>query len=329
MRLSEPAPTVAGVSRADETLLDLSLSRAAVDRSAHERGDARSRAAALADPRTQVLVLRDGLAPHRASPASQAGQGGPATSLVLRAPLPADEEADAWFLGRDGDRACLAVQAWGDDPPAGLEGEDVRWSSLRDIGAELDDVGSSLLTTATALAGWHERSAHCPRCGAETESVNGGWARRCPVDGSEHYPRTDPAVIMAVTDDRDRILLGTGLPWPDGRLSVLAGFVEAGETLEAAVAREVWEEVGLRVDGIRYRGNQPWPFPASLMLGFRAATTGTELRVDPAELRFAGWFSREELADGLRAGRYTLPHRLSIARALIEEWFGRPLEEAR
>lgn len=305
------------MSRPDETLLDLSLSRATVDRSAHERADDASLAAALTDPRTRVLALRSGSAPWRPGPRG----GTAAASLVLRSPVPADRDATPWFLGRMDGTACFAVLE--EDVPGG--DPQVGWGSLRDIGADLDDDEAGLLTTATALAGWHRVAGHCPRCGSPTEVVQGGWARRCPVDASEHYPRTDPAVIMAVTDPDDRLLLGTGLPWPDGRVSVLAGFVEAGETLEAAVAREVREEVGVVVDRVTYRGNQPWPFPASLMLGFRATTTETELTVDPTELRFAAWFSREEVAGAVASGELTLPGRLSIARALIEEWFGASL----
>lgn len=305
------------MSRRDETLLDLSLSRGEVDRSAHERADRAALAAALQDENTRVFPLRAGRAPWL-----PATDGAVPARLVLRPVEPGDLEGEAWFLGRRDGTAYFAL-ASPDVPDEDAEGPS--WGTLRDIGSRLDDDEASLLTAATALEGWHRRAVHCPRCGAQTEVVHGGWARRCPQDGSEHYPRTDPAVIMAVTDDRDRLLLGTGLPWPDGRVSVLAGFVEAGETLEAAVAREVREEVGLAVEEITYRGNQPWPFPASLMLGFRARARTTELTIDPAELRFAAWFSRRDLLDGVAAGRLTLPTRLSIARALIEEWLGEPV----
>ncbi|MGO0576682.1 NAD(+) diphosphatase [Ornithinimicrobium panacihumi] len=308
------------MSRRDETLLDLSLSRASVDRSAHVRGDEEFLSTALADPGTRILTLHEGRTPW--VPRADTATAGPSSALCLRPPDPSDVQRDPWFLGRLGGTAYFAVTV-ADAQGEGRQG--ARWGSLREIGANLDDDEAGLLTTATALAGWHRTADHCPRCGSATRVVHGGWARRCPEDGSEHYPRTDPAVIMAVTDPSDRLLLGTGLPWPDGRVSVLAGFVEAGETLEAAVAREVMEEVGIAVDAIVYRGNQPWPFPASLMLGFRASARQTELIVDPTELRFAAWFSRPELARGVEAGTLTLPARLSIARALIEEWFGEPI----
>ena len=124
--------------------------------------------------------------------------------------------------------------------------------------------------------------------------------RRCEREGSEHYPRTDPAVIMSVVDPDDRLLLGRGAHWPEGRFSVLAGFVEPGESFEAAVAREVAEEVGITVDGARYLGNQPWPFPSSVMIGFAATTRETELTIDPVEMAEARWVSREEYRDLLR-----------------------------
>ena len=134
----------------------------------------------------------------------------------------------------------------------------------------LDGAEAGLATTAVALDAWHDRHVRCPRCGAATRVEQAGWIRVCVVDGSEHYPRTDPAVIMAVVDDADRILLGHAAQWAPGRWSTLAGFVEAGESLEHAVRREVLEETGVVVGEVAYRGSQPWPFPASLMLGFRA-----------------------------------------------------------
>jgi NAD+ diphosphatase len=309
------------VSRTDETLLDLALSRATVDRSAHERGRADTITAALADPRTRVLELRDGTAPVL----------GPGHDrLVLRPPRADDADRAPWFLGRLAGVAYVAVEGDQDPGPVGEVGpSDVGWKSLREVGADLDDTEAGLLTTATALHGWHRGHRHCPRCGAVTEVVLGGWVRRCPADGSEHHPRTDPAVIMAVVDDQDRLLLATGNAWPDGRVSVLAGFVEAGETMEAAVVREVREEVGVVVTDLVYRGNQPWPFPASLMLGYRARATSTELVPDPAEIRSAAWYTRAELADRVADGSRTLPARVSIARLLIEEWFGGPLPTPR
>lgn len=301
------------VSPPDETHLDLALSRSVVPRSAHERADAATLEQALADPGTRVLELREGRTRLRDAAS---------TGLALRAPDADDAGRTPWFLGRHGGTAYLAVDV---GPSHDGEPDHDGWVSLREVGADLDDVEAGLLTTATALHGWHRTHRHCPRCGSATDVVQAGWVRRCPRDGSEHYPRTDPAVIMAVVDDEDRLLLGTGQPWPEGRVSVLAGFVEAGETLEAAVAREVMEEVGLQVTDVRYRGNQPWPFPASLMLGFRARAVTTDLTVDRTELRSAAWYTREELRAGVEDGSRTLPTRVSIARVLVEEWFGGPI----
>lgn len=313
------------MSTADETFLDLALSRATVPRQGDRRADGAALRAALDDPRTKVLDLRDGSAPVLRRGTDQ-------LALALRAPRPGDHAADCYFLGEQDGRAYLAVPgtapAEAGEAGATAEATTVSWLGLREVGVELDDTDAGLLTTATALHEWHTRHGHCPRCGAQTGMAAGGWVRRCPQDGSEHHPRTDPAVIMAVTDDADRLLLGTGVSWPQGRRSVLAGFVEAGEPLEAAVAREVLEEVGVRVTDVVYRGNQPWPFPASLMLGFRARALSTELTVDPVELRSAAWYSRQELAEEVRQGQVGLPSQLSIARRLIEEWFGGRLPDA-
>jgi NAD+ diphosphatase len=192
-----------------------------------------------------------------------------------------------------------------------------RWLGLRAIGAELDDVEAGLLVTATALAAWHAGHPRCPRCGTPTEVIGAGWSRRCPGDGSEHWPRTDPAVIMLVHDGADRCVLGRGKGWPVDRYSILAGFVEPGESLEAAVAREVAEEVGLRLTEISYLGSQPWPFPASLMAGFMARVDGDQtLRVNGDELADARWFSRAEL----RAGAVRIAPSVSIAHRIITDW---------
>ncbi|WP_298750654.1 NAD(+) diphosphatase [uncultured Serinicoccus sp.] len=308
------------MSAADETFLDLALSRSRVDRLARVRTDDTELGAVLQRPGTRVLELRGDAVAVLHDP----------TRLLLRAPREgdADHDDEPWFLGRDAGVDYVAVTAdraapEADDHRGGRE--EVTWAGLREVGADLDDRDAGLLTAATALRAWHDRHGHCPRCGAATQVVQGGWLRRCPTDGSEHHPRTDPAVIMAVTDPDDRLLLATGIPWPEGRLSVLAGFVEAGESLEAAVAREVEEEVGVQVDGLVYRGNQPWPFPGSLMLAFRARTGQTDLTIQESELRSASWYTRDQLTEGLQDGRFTLPSRVSIAHRLIEEWFGGPL----
>jgi NAD+ diphosphatase len=200
-----------------------------------------------------------------------------------------------------------------------------RWVGLREVGTLLDGTGAGLLTTGVALTNWHSTHPRCARCGEPTEPAASGWSRRCPACGAEHYPRTDPAVIMSVIDDADRILLGRQAAWPPKRYSTLAGFVEPGESLEAAVRREVFEEAGIRVGDVTYSGSQPWPFPSSLMLGFRARATSTDIQVDGEELAHARWWSRDELAADVASGELLLPPGVSIARRLIEQWYGGPL----
>ena len=194
-------------------------------------------------------------------------------------------------------------------------------SDLRQVGALLPQGDGALLAYARGITHWHRTHRFCGRCGAATRSVDGGHARRCSnVDcRSEHFPRTDPAVIMLVSCG-DYCLLGRQAAWPEGLFSTLAGFVEPGETPEEAVIREVMEETGVDVTGARYHSSQPWPFPGSLMIGFFAHA---DRRVDPAidgdELEAAGWFSRPDLIRFREQGRI-LPGRQSIARRLIEDW---------
>jgi NAD+ diphosphatase len=193
------------------------------------------------------------------------------------------------------------------------------WSGLREVGAELGDLDAGLLAEAVAIIEWHERNRFSPLTGAPTTIERAGWVQRDPTTGTEIFPRTDPAVIMLVHDGGDRVVLGRQAVWPPGRFSILAGFVEPGESLEAAVAREVAEEVGLQVTDIRYVGSQPWPFPQSLMLGFVArAEGGEELRLDPDEIEEARWFTREELSSG--SGPRALPPPVSIARHILDRW---------
>jgi NAD+ diphosphatase len=184
---------------------------------------------------------------------------------------------------------------------------------------------AGLGVTAVALAAWHASHRCCPRCGTPTVVGFSGWVRHCPNDGIDQYPRTDPAVIMAVVDDDDRLLLGHAAQWPERRFSTLAGYVEPGEGLEQAVRREVDEEVGVAVGEVTYRGSQPWPFPASIMLAFVARATSTEITVDGVEVTEARWFTRAELLAAASSGEVLLPSKASIARALVEEWAGEPL----
>ena len=202
----------------------------------------------------------------------------------------------------------------------------LRPAGLREAAALLNDRDAGLFTHAVALANWHASHTHCPRCGTPTVTVAAGHAQRCPADGSEHFPRIDPAVIMLVTDPDDRCLLARNRRWPERRVSILAGFVEPGESAEQAVAREVEEETAIVVTQVRYVGSQPWPMPQSLMLGFRAEAAGElDLRVDEDEIAEAHWYSREELRGALAAQEILLPPPVSIAHRLIESWYGEEL----
>jgi NAD+ diphosphatase len=192
----------------------------------------------------------------------------------------------------------------------------------------LDDAGAGLFTAALALTNWHATHTHCARCGTPTDIVQAGWLRSCPHCGAEHYPRTDPAVIMSVVDDAGRILLGRQAAWPPKRYSTLAGFVEPGESLEAAVRREVAEEASIQIGDVEYRGSQPWPFPSSLMLGFRAHALTTGAEADGVELASARWWTRQQFAADIAGRELMLPPRVSIARRLIEDWYGGPVDDA-
>ncbi|OUN85245.1 NAD(+) diphosphatase [[Collinsella] massiliensis] len=199
------------------------------------------------------------------------------------------------------------------------------WVELREFAPCASALESGLATTAVALAAWHANQRFCPACGAPVRPVLAGWAQACTGRGEERrllFPRIEPAVITAIVDDDDRILLQNNAAWRRGFFSVSAGFVEAGESLEHAVRREAREEVGVEIDEVRYLGSQSWPFPASIMLGFRAHAVGTEARVDHEEVASARWFTRAELASAVAAGELELPGRASIARHMIEQWYG-------
>jgi NAD+ diphosphatase len=227
------------------------------------------------------------------------------------------------FLGLAGDVPYFTVTA---------EPDGDNWRTLREFGMHADELDAGLVVSAIALEQWHQRHTHCPRCGAPTVETQSGWTRTCTNDGSEHFPRTDPAVIMLVHDGADRTLLGRGPQWGEGRFSTLAGFVEPGESLEAAVAREVFEEVGVAVREVRYLASQPWPFPASLMVGFFARLDGdSSITLDPVEVAEAAWFTRDEVRDAARwtdedreadPGRRLrgISPKLSISRFLIDQW---------
>ncbi|MGH3159932.1 MAG: NAD(+) diphosphatase, partial [Streptosporangiaceae bacterium] len=298
----------------EQRLGPLALARGTLDRAAARRTDPEWLDRAWTAPSTRVLVIDHGRALVRFASAEP--------ELVL---IPARDAPPGpyCFLGLDPDgRAYFSVTApLPAEHPAGT-----RPADLRQAGALLGDRDSGLLTHAVALANWHSTHTHCPRCGALTTVVTGGHSRICPVDGSEHFPRTDPAVITLVTDAADRALLARNAMWPEHRVSILAGFVEPGESAEQAVAREVAEETGIAVGEVRYLGSQPWPMPRSLMLGFWArAAGGQPIHVDEEEIAEARWFGRDELRAAMAAGEIRLPPPVSIAHRIIESWYGAPL----
>jgi NAD+ diphosphatase len=200
--------------------------------------------------------------------------------------------------------------------------------ALRTAGALLSDRDAGLLTHAVALANWHGTHTHCPQCGTPTVPAPAGHLTTCPADGTEHFPRLDPAVIMLVLDPEDRLLLARNALWPAGRMSVVAGFVEPGESAEHAVIREVYEETAIEVGQVRYLGSQPWPMPRSLMLGFQSvAKGGQRITVDAEEIGEARWFSRAELLAAIESGELGVAPTSSIARRLIEFWYGEELPD--
>ena len=250
---------------------------------------------------------------------------------MLRLPGDHDVPGTRVFLGAEGAAqvwaAVLDADALAQLPPgARLEG-------LRDAIGRLADADGreaehELALAAVALANWHDSHAHCPQCGAPTELRSAGWVVWCPVDEREWYPRTDPAVIVAMTDPDDRLLIAHAAYWSAKRYSLLAGYVEPGESLEQAVHREVAEEASLRLRDLVYIGSQPWPFPASLMAGFTAKVDDPAFTLDTTEISDAKWVTRPELVELVRAGEIILAPRGSIARQMVEDWYGGPIPSA-
>lgn len=195
-------------------------------------------------------------------------------------------------------------------------------ATLREAGHRLPDDQADVAFGATALTNWHRLERFCGGCGAPTQPRRGGLQRSCSGCGRASWPRTDPAVIVAVSSAEDQLLLAHQHGWPEGRVSVLAGFVETGESLEQALHREILEEAGVRLADLRYVASQPWPFPRSLMLGFRARALTTELRMDTEELAWGAWYSRDRLREELVAGRLALPTPASLAHRLVLDWWG-------
>ncbi|HYI50124.1 MAG TPA: NAD(+) diphosphatase [Microbacterium sp.] len=289
-----------------------SLARSGLDRAAEERATPGLLDDSRADAATRVLVVNGDAAPLAAPDALH---------WVAPDEVPAGGE---WaFLGRndEGTAMLAAVFPRGD---AELFPAAAGWAALRAVGGALSARDAGAFVEALSLGRWLIDAPYCPACGARTEVHSAGWARHCPSCGREHFPRTDPAVIVAITSARhpDRLLLGSNAMWAETRFSCFAGFVEAGESLEAAVAREVREEAGVELVGVQYRGSQAWPYPRSLMLGFLAiAADDSAAEADGEEILAVRWFERSEIGAGLAGeGDLLLPGPASIAHSLISDW---------
>lgn len=299
--------------------------QAAHDRLSERRTDEQFLTEAWSDPATKVLVMHDWqlatssqrdrlrFVSPAAAPSGERMLLGSIDGVVYFLVVTATPASDELFAEYD---EITVVE----EEPA-----DAYFSGLRQLATLLSDRNASLAVHAVALAGWHHRHPRCAVCGALTEVAQAGALRRCPACSAQHFPRTDPAVIMLVVDDQDRCLLGHNSARADGWFSTLAGFVEPGETPEQAVAREVAEEAGVVVAEVSYAGSQPWPFPSCLMLGYFARAASTDINVDGEEITEARWFTREELRKAVSSGAVGLPTTVSIAGALITSWYGDPL----
>ncbi|KAB1655104.1 NAD(+) diphosphatase [Pseudoclavibacter chungangensis] len=318
----------------------LPLARHHTDRDSEHRADPGLLDSLRGDPGTRVLLLRAGDALLR-----RGADGNPELDLRTVDSL-ADIEAvvDA-FEDRDGGRLVYLgrttrERSGGTGEPSGtrvvsidldegaahrVEPDPGRWASLREVANVLDEVDCGLYTEALAMANWHRVNGFSPRSGHRSRAQLAGWVRGGTEEGDLVFPRTDAAVIAAVVDADDRILLGANAQWTPKRFSLLAGFVEPGESFESAVAREVWEESRARIVEPRYLGSQPWPFPASIMVGFTCRLHPDQdpesVRPDDDEIIDLRWFTREEIVDYLG----TLPGTVSIARAILEDWYGGPI----
>lgn len=285
---------------------------ASLDRAAERRKDPGWLEQAAVDPNSRLLLVGDG------GQLPINGTGGLSWRPVAEA-APAE---GLIFLGLDQQGRALFALETGEQRFA------TPVAPFRQVGAELELPEAAAALEAVALTEWHRRHPFCARCGAPTEPAEGGHRRACPSCGASHFPRMDPAVIMIVAD-RDRCVLARRANAPEGRWSTLAGYVEPGESPEAAVAREVYEEVGLAVHTVRYRGSQPWPFPSSLMLAFQADAEEDVLAVDGREIGEARWFSRAELSEGIESGAIVIPGPIAASNFLIRTWLDQPARVAR
>ena len=289
--------------------LDLPLAKIALDRDYLSRTRPKLLEELWGNPATKVLQMWQGKVLLNAD-----------GSLKFVPPVELDTPELLVYLGKTlGSMEPVLLAVLSDGGPI----SEADWHHLRKSGLGLSSVEAAIFTQALALANWHATHKFCSNCASATESINAGWVRKCESEGREIYPRTDPAVIVGVVDDQDRILLGSQGAWEENRFSILAGFVEPGESLEAAVIREMAEEAGIKVKNPKFLGSQAWPFPFSLMVGYTAEYDGGLLTPDGEEIVKLRWFSRAELKAEL--GELLLPGELSIARVIIEHWLGEKL----
>ena len=288
--------------RREDLLLAATTANPGLDRAAHLRIDL----PALANYPSKILeVSRGGVRTLNAR-------------LHLKNENP--ELAEVIFLGVDNEGTAYFARSAGDSA------SDSELTPLREVVSAFSPFERLLAAHAVALMNWHESHPHCPRCGSPTVMSSAGNARLCKKDERELYPRTDSAVIVLVKDRDDRILLGRQASWPEGRYSTFAGFVEPGESFESAVEREVREECGIVSEHINYLGSHPWPFPASIMVAFEAiAKDPSQALADGVEIERVEWFSRAQFREATESGRVVLPPSISIARRMIEGWYGEAL----
>lgn len=278
---------------------------ATIDRADRLRADPQAMAAAMGDWRARVLRL-NGL-----DPVIEGGR------LAWGNMAEVPPKADLVLLGLIEGKPHFVVV------PDVMPGATGRPPHIFGLLTQLPHDEMALYGAARAMVEWHMRHPHCPLCSAATEPFKGGWGRRCTGCATEHFPRTDPVVIMLAEHEGD-VLLGRGLGWPEGRYSALAGFVEPGESIEEAVARELLEEAGVRAHDVRYVTSQPWPFPSQLMIACVCRAEGRELDIDTTELADLIWASRDEVRAALagEAGRFIAPPPFAIAHTLLEHWAG-------
>ena len=295
--------------------IKLPLSLAEVDRAAHLRLDESYLKAAWKN--AQVLQFQD------EKFLSNENQ----VKFVAGSELGEYQSQSDYFLGVDNienkETTNYFVRNYSSEAQAGKELPVENLRTLREIGSFLSPRDIGLSVHAQGLANWHKKHPRCSQCGAATSVISGGSVRRCLIDESEHYPRTDSAIIVLVKDDQDRVLLGRQKVWPKNRFSTFAGFVEPGESFEHCVLREVAEEAGINLNKINYLGSQPWPFPSSLMIAFEATTDNpTAARPDGDEIEEIRWFSRAEMKQAIIDATLILPLDISVARQMINGWYG-------